>query len=107
MVRLGRLNCGNAVEDYQHCLVQPAGRIDRDLIVAEKASIDRIVATLGLKEMSQATLVRKLCALPPPTTGPARRSSSTTGWSAASTRSITSATRSCSATFTARRNASR
>jgi TnpA family transposase len=59
------LYCGNAVEDYQHCLVQPAGRIDRELIVAEKASIDRIVATLGLKEMSQATLVRKLCALPP------------------------------------------
>ena len=29
----------------------------------EKANIDRIVATLGLKEMSQSTLVRKLCTL--------------------------------------------
>ena len=61
--QLKHLYCGNPIEDYQDCLVQPAGRIDRALIVAEKASIDRIVATLGLKEMSQATLVRKLCAL--------------------------------------------
>jgi TnpA family transposase len=60
-----QLYCGNAVEDYQHCLVQPAGRIDRELIAAEKATIDRVIATLGLKDMSQATLVRKLCALPP------------------------------------------
>src|SRR3954463_2412838 len=58
--QLKHLYCGNPIEDYQDCLVQPAGRIDRALIVAEKASIDRIVATLGLKEMSQATLVRKL-----------------------------------------------
>ena len=61
--QLKHLYCGNAIEDYQECLVQPAGQIDRQLITAEKANIDRIVATLGLKEMSQATLVRKLCAL--------------------------------------------
>ncbi len=47
---------------YAHCLIKPAGQID-DLpaIVNEKANIDRIVATLGLKEMTQGTLVRKLC----------------------------------------------
>ena len=33
------------------------------MIVSEKDNIDRIVATLGLKEMSQSTLVRKLCTL--------------------------------------------
>jgi TnpA family transposase len=41
------------------------GRIDRNLILSEKANIDRIVATLGLKEMSQNILVRKICALSP------------------------------------------
>jgi TnpA family transposase len=40
----------------------PAGRpIDRQLIVSEKPNIDQIVATLGLKEMTQGTLIRKLC----------------------------------------------
>jgi hypothetical protein len=40
----------------------PAGRpIDRQLIVNEKPNIDQIVATLGLKEMTQGTLIRKLC----------------------------------------------
>jgi TnpA family transposase len=31
------------------------------LIVEEKANIDQVVATLGLKEMTQSTLIRKLC----------------------------------------------
>src|SRR6478672_9321636 len=44
--------------------MQPAGQIDRELIVSEKANIDRIVATLALKEMTQSILIRKLCALP-------------------------------------------
>jgi len=33
------------------------------LITPEKDNVDRIIATLGLKEMSQSTLIRKLCAL--------------------------------------------
>jgi len=32
-------------------------------MASEKANIDRMVATLRLKEMSQSTLVRKLCTL--------------------------------------------
>jgi TnpA family transposase len=46
---------------YDHCLIQPAGQIDLQAIQHEKVNIDRIVATLGLKEMTQGTLVRKLC----------------------------------------------
>lgn len=42
-------------------MIQPVGQIDRQLIVSEKANIDQIVATLGLKEISQSTLIRKLC----------------------------------------------
>jgi hypothetical protein len=30
-------------------VLHPAGQIDRQLIAAEKANIDRIVATLGLR----------------------------------------------------------
>jgi TnpA family transposase len=63
--QLKHLYCGNEWEEYRECLIQPAGRIDRELIVSEKANIDRIVATLGLKEMSQSILVRKLCTLSP------------------------------------------
>jgi len=63
--QLKHLYCGEKLKEYQNYLIQPAGRIDRDLIVSEKANIDRIVATLGLKEMSQSILVRKLCSLSP------------------------------------------
>ncbi|MGK5090522.1 Tn3 family transposase [Deltaproteobacteria bacterium TL4] len=54
---------GNDLENYKNYLIQPVGQIDRPLIVSEKANIDQIVATLGLKEMSQSTLIRKLSAL--------------------------------------------
>jgi TnpA family transposase len=57
------LYCGTDPSGEKPYLLQPAGRIDRQAIVAEKANIDRIVATLGLKEASQSTLVRKLCTL--------------------------------------------
>ena len=33
---------------YPHCLIRPAGQIDRHLIAEEKGRIDQIVATLGL-----------------------------------------------------------
>ena len=61
--QLKHLYCGCDQEEYANFLISPAGQIDRELIVSEKDNIDRIVATLGLKEMSQSTLVRKLCTL--------------------------------------------
>ena len=61
--QLKHLYCGGNQEEYANFLISPAGEIDRELIVSEKDNIDRIVATLGLKEMSQSTLVRKLCTL--------------------------------------------
>jgi TnpA family transposase len=57
--------CGKDPENYQRFLVQPVGQINRQLILDEKKNIDQVVATLALKEMSQSTLVRKLCALSP------------------------------------------
>jgi TnpA family transposase len=61
--QLKHLYCGVNPADYEKFLIQPAGQIDRALIISEKANIDRIIATLGLKEMTQSTLIRKLCAL--------------------------------------------
>lgn len=49
---------------YKKHLVKPAGLIDKQLILDEKDNIDQIVATLALKEMSQSTLIKKLCSLP-------------------------------------------
>jgi TnpA family transposase len=46
---------------YEKCLIRPVGQIDLKTIVDEKTNIDQIVATLCLKEMTQGTLIRKLC----------------------------------------------
>ncbi len=51
------------MSSYQNVLVQPAGQLNRQLIIEEKDNIDRVIATLALKEMNQSTLVRKLCSL--------------------------------------------
>lgn len=59
--QLKHLYCGNDPADYEKFLIQPVDQIDLHLIKSEKANIDQIVATLGLKEMSQSTLIRKLC----------------------------------------------
>ena len=62
--QLPHLYCASDIAQYHSYLLSPAGQIDRCMIAAEKENIDRIIATLGLKEMSQSTLIRKLCALP-------------------------------------------
>ena len=49
---------------YKKFLLQPAGQIDKQVILDEKGNIDQIVATLALKEISQSTLIKKLCSLP-------------------------------------------
>lgn len=62
--QLKHLYCSGDLTNYEKFLIQPVGKIDRALIESEQAPFDQIVATLGLKEMTQSTLVRKLCALP-------------------------------------------
>ena len=61
--QLKHLWCGNHLEEYADFLIALVGQIDRELIMSEKDNIDRIVVSLGFKEMSQSTLVRKLCTL--------------------------------------------
>ncbi len=69
--QMKELYCTDDPALYEKCLIQPVGRIDRQLIIREKTNIDRIVATLGLKEMTQGTLIRKLCTYTTP--NPTRR----------------------------------
>ena len=59
--QIREIYCAGDPAQYAHCLIKPAGQIDLKSFADEKANIDRIVATLGLKEMTQGTLVRKLC----------------------------------------------
>jgi TnpA family transposase len=59
--QLKQLYCADDPALYENCLIRPVGQIDRRVITDEKANIDQIVATLGLKEMTQGTLIRKLC----------------------------------------------
>lgn len=47
--------------EFKSYLIQPAGQIDRKLIEQEWPNLQRIIATLGLKEISQSTLIKKLC----------------------------------------------
>ena len=54
---------GPGQEGYSDFLVQPVEQIHCSLIAAEKSNMDHIAATLGLKEMSQSVLVRKICTL--------------------------------------------
>lgn len=58
---LKKLYCGDALANYENFLIKPVDQIDHQLIKSEKSNIDQIVATLALKEISQSTLVRKLC----------------------------------------------
>ena len=69
--QLKELYCADDPARYAKCLIRPVGQIDRQAIVDEKANTDQIVATLGLKEMTQGTLIRKLCTFT--TSNPTRR----------------------------------
>ncbi len=59
--QLADIYCFSRVENFKEQMIKPTRQIDCDLIVREKDTIDQIVATLGLKEMTQGVLIRKLC----------------------------------------------
>jgi len=61
--QIPHLFCAGDVSRYASFLLPPAGQIDRGLIAAEPDTFNRVVATLALKETSQAALVHKLCSL--------------------------------------------
>ena len=69
--QLKELYCADNPALYEKYLIRPVGQIDLKGIADEKSNLDRIVATLGLKEMTQGTLIRKLCTYTAP--NPTRR----------------------------------
>jgi len=52
---------GNNLSDYEKCLIKPKEQINRQLIEDEWSNLQRIIATLGLKETTQSNIIKKLC----------------------------------------------
>ena len=55
------LYCGDKLDQYNDWLIKPVGKIDRQLIEDEWPNIEPIIRALGLKEISQSILIKKLC----------------------------------------------
>lgn len=55
------LYCSPNNIEYDRYLIQPVDKIDRELIESEWPNQQRIIATLELKEITQSTLIKKLC----------------------------------------------
>ena len=55
------LYCGDDPKQYSDWTIHPVGQINRQLIEEEWPNIVRIIAALGLKEISQSILIKKLC----------------------------------------------
>ena len=62
---LDNIFCGKDPAAYKDFLSPPKGQISKQMILNEVLNINRIVASLASKEISQSTLIRKLCQLPP------------------------------------------
>ncbi|WP_341793717.1 MULTISPECIES: Tn3 family transposase [unclassified Rickettsia] len=62
--QLKNLYCADNIVKYSNCLVKPVSQINLKVIVEQKSNIDQLVATLALKDISQANLIKKLCHLP-------------------------------------------
>lgn len=58
---LKRVYCGDNMENYRKYLIQPAGQINRKLIEENWPELQRIMVTLNQKEITQASIVKKLC----------------------------------------------
>lgn len=55
------LYCGDNPQQYSDWTIHPVGQINRQLIEEEWPNIMSIIAALGLKEISQSVLIKKLC----------------------------------------------
>ena len=62
---LKHLYSGCDPSEYAGFLIQPVAQLNRQLIKEEWSNLQRIIATLALKEMTQSTLIKKLCTYTP------------------------------------------
>jgi len=59
--QLNHLYAAHDLSAYQHCLIQPVGKINCAIITEEKVKLERIIATLALKDTTQSNIIKKLC----------------------------------------------
>ena len=59
--QLQHLYCEKWLDKYDNYDIKPRGEINRKLIEDEAENLERIIATLGSGEVSQASLIKKLC----------------------------------------------
>ena len=59
--QLQHLYCEKWFDKYDNYDIKPNGEINRELILSESENLERIIATLGSGEVSQASLIKKLC----------------------------------------------
>ena len=59
--QLPHLYCEKLLDKYDNCDIKPHGEINRKLIEAAADNLEQIIATLGSGEVSQASLLKKLC----------------------------------------------
>ena len=55
------LYCGKWSEKYNNFIIKPTGEIKRNLIESQSDNLERIIATLGSRNITQSSLIRKLC----------------------------------------------
>lgn len=63
--QLKHLYCDDNLTQYQDWLIQPIDKINRQLIEEEWINIVPIIKALGLKEITQSILIKKLCTYSP------------------------------------------
>lgn len=59
--QLQYLYCEKWLDKYDNYDIKPRGELNRKLIEDEADNLERIIATLGSGEVSQASLIKKLC----------------------------------------------
>ncbi|MBP9742911.1 MAG: Tn3 family transposase [Burkholderiales bacterium] len=59
--QLQHLYCEKWLAKYDNYAIKPRGEINRKLIEDDAENLERIIATLGSGEVSQASLIKKLC----------------------------------------------
>lgn len=59
------LCCSSDITKFSKFLIKPKEEIKTKIIIDNETSMNQLIATLGLKEMTQANLMKKLCHLPP------------------------------------------
>ncbi len=62
---LTKIYCADDLALYKDFLVKPTDQINSPLICNQKSRVDQFVVSLAQKEISQATLIKKLCHLSP------------------------------------------